>query len=305
MFRDYEHRGDVFAAAVRAAGGAHDTSMLARLQRAGARVSTAALALGGAAPARDRAGDGLFGVDRDRRGEPLHRRTSPCVFPRAPRAVPRRRRCRRGSRSSWCRCGSGSSAAPWLFLVGAALLVLVLMPGIGREVNGSRRWLAARRLQPAALGADEARSSVLYAADYTVRKAAVHGRASSGFLPMFARDAARRRGCCCASPTSARFVVIAVIAFGVLFLGGMNGRCSRRSSAARDRLRGADRLLALSDAAHPRLHGSVGRSVRQGLPALARADRVRPRRMARRGTGRQRREAATICPRRTPISCSR
>jgi len=33
-------------------------------------------------------------------------------------------------------------AAPYLFLFGLALLALVLVPGIGREVNGSRRWLS-------------------------------------------------------------------------------------------------------------------------------------------------------------------
>src|SRR5262245_4075767 len=31
--------------------------------------------------------------------------------------------------------------APYLFVMGMALLLLVLVPGIGREVNGSRRWL--------------------------------------------------------------------------------------------------------------------------------------------------------------------
>src|SRR5262249_54273374 len=60
-------------------------------------------------------------------------------------------------------------AAPWLFVAGVAALVLVLVPFIGREVNGARRWLALGffNLQPSEyvkLGA------VLYAADYTVRK---------------------------------------------------------------------------------------------------------------------------------------
>ena len=31
--------------------------------------------------------------------------------------------------------------APWLFLAGVALLVIVLIPYLGREVNGARRWL--------------------------------------------------------------------------------------------------------------------------------------------------------------------
>ena len=30
-------------------------------------------------------------------------------------------------------------ASPWLFLAGTAMLVAVLVPGLGREVNGARR----------------------------------------------------------------------------------------------------------------------------------------------------------------------
>src|SRR5262249_14767781 len=44
-------------------------------------------------------------------------------------------------------------AAPYLFLLGAGLLVLVLIPGVGREVNGSQRWLSLYvfNLQPSEL----------------------------------------------------------------------------------------------------------------------------------------------------------
>ena len=31
--------------------------------------------------------------------------------------------------------------APWLFMIGVVLLAIVLIPGIGKDVNGARRWL--------------------------------------------------------------------------------------------------------------------------------------------------------------------
>jgi len=112
--------------------------------------------------------------------------------------------------------------APYLFLFGAVLLVLVLVPGIGREVNGSRRWLPliVVNLQPSEL---TKLFVVLYAADYTVRKAAWMHSFKRGFLPMFAVML-------CAGallllePDFGAFAVIAAIAMGVLFLGGMNWR---------------------------------------------------------------------------------
>src|SRR5437867_3787406 len=119
--------------------------------------------------------------------------------------------------------------APYLFIAGAALLVLVLIPGIGREVNGSRRWISllVANLQPSELMKFFA---VLYAASYTVRKASVLHRDQplkdsivKGFLPLFSvmlligwlllRE-----------PDFGAFAVILIIALGILFLGGLDLR---------------------------------------------------------------------------------
>jgi cell division protein FtsW len=111
-------------------------------------------------------------------------------------------------------------AAPYLFLCGAGLLILVLIPGVGREVNGSRRWLS---LYFATLQPSEAMKlfAVLYAADYTVRKAAHMDSFRRGFLPMFVVMLVVG-GLLLREPDFGAFVVITVIAMGILFLGGMN-----------------------------------------------------------------------------------
>ena len=103
------------------------------------------------------------------------------------------------------------------------LLVLVLIPGVGREVNGAGAGcpLVVANLQPSEL---MKLVVVLYAADYTVRKARVHARASSkGFLPMFG-VMLLVGGLLLREPDFGAFVVIAAIAMGILFLGGMNWR---------------------------------------------------------------------------------
>ena len=113
-------------------------------------------------------------------------------------------------------------ASPWLFLFGVLLLVAVLIPGIGREVNGSRRWIALgfATFQPSEL---MKLFVVLYAADYTVRKAAFMDDFRKGFLPMFGvmtiiaflllRE-----------PDFGALVVVTTIAMAILFLGGLNWR---------------------------------------------------------------------------------
>ncbi|OZA45905.1 MAG: cell division protein FtsW [Hydrogenophilales bacterium 17-61-76] len=73
--------------------------------------------------------------------------------------------------------------APYIFLLGLLLLIVVLIPGIGHEVKGSRRWipLGFANLQPSEL---MKLLAVLYAADYTTRKAAFMHDLKKGFLPM-------------------------------------------------------------------------------------------------------------------------
>ena len=109
-----------------------------------------------------------------------------------------------------------------LFVIGGFLLVLVLIPGIGREVNGSRRWISLgfTSMQPSELMKFFV---VLYAADYTVRKAAFMNDFKKGFLPMLAvmvfTGAMLLR-----EPDFGALLVITSIAMAVLFLGGLNWR---------------------------------------------------------------------------------
>jgi cell division protein FtsW len=111
-------------------------------------------------------------------------------------------------------------AAPFLFLFGAGLLVLVLIPGVGREVNGSQRWLSLFffNLQPSEL---MKLFAVLYAADYTVRKSAHMHSLTKGFLPLFV-VMLLVGGLLLREPDFGAFAVITVIAMGILFLGGVN-----------------------------------------------------------------------------------
>ena len=110
--------------------------------------------------------------------------------------------------------------APYLFLAGVVLLLLVLVPGIGREKNGSQRWiwLGFTNMQPSELMKFFV---VLYAADYTVRKAAFMDSFKKGFLPMLS-VMLLTGGLLLREPDFGAFVVIMAIAMAVLFLGGMN-----------------------------------------------------------------------------------
>lgn len=111
--------------------------------------------------------------------------------------------------------------APYLFVGTLFLLVLVLVPGIGKGVNGAHRWLSFKvfNLQPSEL---MKLFVVIYAADYTVRKQAVMHKLTKGFLPMtFAVGLVGLL--LLLEPDLGAFGVIVCIAMGILFLGGVNG----------------------------------------------------------------------------------
>lgn len=113
-------------------------------------------------------------------------------------------------------------AAPWIFVAGMLLLILVLIPGIGLRVNGARRWipLGLISLQPAEL---MKLAVVLYAADYTVRKAAFMHSWTKGLIPL-GGVILLAGGLVIVQPDAGSFAVMCAITAGVLWLGGMRVR---------------------------------------------------------------------------------
>ncbi len=110
--------------------------------------------------------------------------------------------------------------APYLFVAGVMLLVLVLIPGVGRSVNGSRRWLSLFifNLQPSEM---MKLFAVLYAADYTVRKGLVKHTFRKAFMPMFIVMVVVG-ALLLLEPDMGAFAVICAIAVCTLWLGGFN-----------------------------------------------------------------------------------
>jgi len=120
--------------------------------------------------------------------------------------------------------------ARWGFLAGVLLLVVVLIPGIGKGALGARRWigLGPLNLQPSEL---MKLACVLYAADFTVRKQDTMHDFSKGFLPM-AGAMALVGGLLLLQPDLGAFGVIVAISMGILFLGGVNGHLFASMTAA-------------------------------------------------------------------------
>lgn len=112
--------------------------------------------------------------------------------------------------------------APYLAGVAIFLLIIVLIPGIGRSVNGARRWIA---LGPMNFQVTEfVKFAVLIgAAAFTVKRQEYMHSVTKGLAPMFIIIAVIS-GLIGVQPDLGATAVIIAIAMGVLFLGGLDGK---------------------------------------------------------------------------------
>ena len=110
--------------------------------------------------------------------------------------------------------------APLLFASSLVLLVLVLLPFTGKEINGARRWIALGPLnfQPSEL---TKLTLIVYAAGFMVRKLASQDSLLKTVGPM-GLAVAVMGGLLLTEPDMGAFMVITVIAMGILFLGGVS-----------------------------------------------------------------------------------
>ena len=110
-------------------------------------------------------------------------------------------------------------AGPVLMPAAVVLLVLVLIPGIGREVNGSMRWIGfgAFNVQPSELAK---LFVVIYLAGYLVRRAEEVRINRSGFLKPLAVLVVVS-ALLLAEPDHGATAVLCATALGMLFLAGV------------------------------------------------------------------------------------
>jgi len=169
--------------------------------------------------------------------------------------------------------------APVIFVIALMLLVIVLVPFIGKVVNFSRRWipLGIMNFQPSEMAK---LAIALYAANYMVRRMDARENFFRAVTPMvvavaFVGVLLLRQ------PDMGAFIVIATIAMGILFLGGVNARMFFLIAAvmlvtlalflAFDDLR-RERILAYLDPWNPKYAQGKGYQLTHSLIALGRGE---------------------------------
>jgi len=111
---------------------------------------------------------------------------------------------------------------PLLLLGGLALLLLVLVPGVGREINGSYRWipLGVTNFQPSEL---IKLLMVIFTADYAVRRRAHLNHLFRGILPVLV-ILMILAGLLLMQKDYGALFVITLVMVSILFMSGMSLR---------------------------------------------------------------------------------
>ncbi|MDO9471185.1 MAG: putative lipid II flippase FtsW [Nitrosomonas sp.] len=108
----------------------------------------------------------------------------------------------------------------YLFMISVLMLILVLIPGIGHEVNGSQRWISLYvvNIQPSEF---VKLFMVLYTADYVSRKAGDLNSFLKGFLPITV-VLSIVGFLLLLEPDFGAFFVVTALVMSILFLGGVS-----------------------------------------------------------------------------------
>ncbi len=115
--------------------------------------------------------------------------------------------------SIWQRLG------PWLAGAALLLLVLVLVPGLGNEVNGSTRWLRVAGMNVVQVSEPARLLLLIYVADYAVRRNAELRAGFAGLLkPLLVVGVAA--GLLLLQPDFGSAVLLLAISFAILFIAG-------------------------------------------------------------------------------------
>ena len=169
--------------------------------------------------------------------------------------------------------------APVIFLISLMLLVAVLVPFIGKVVNFSRRWipLGIMNFQPSELAK---LAIALYAANYMVRRMDAREKFFRAVTPMVVAVAIAGV-LLMREPDMGAFIVVATIAMGILFLGGVNARMFFLMAVVIlattsiylyfDDLR-RERILAYLDPWNPKYAQGKGYQLTHSLIALGRGE---------------------------------
>lgn len=109
-------------------------------------------------------------------------------------------------------------SSAWLYFLGLALLLVVFVPGLGREANGAQRWVG---IGPISLQTSEFMKLfiVLYMAGYVVRRQQEVAHSVWGFVKPFV-PLLIACGLIMLQPDFGTTTVLLATAFGILFLAG-------------------------------------------------------------------------------------